>query len=77
MRYKVLFRGSEEVKKFADFMNQFDSDVNIYFGHQIFDAKSVLCLMSLQLFKAYEVELMTENKDEQDKFAEVVSKYGG
>ena len=77
MRYKVLFKGSNEIKKFAEAMNSFTPDINLYFGHQIFDAKSIICLMSLQLFKKYEVEIITDNPTTKDIFSRIVSKFGG
>lgn len=77
MKAKVLFRGSEDVKNFANEMNSFTSDVNIYYGHQIFDAKSILCLMSLQLFKEYEVELVSRDELTVNQFKRIVAKYGG
>lgn len=77
MKTKVLFRGSEDVKNFASEINSFTSDVNIYYGHQIFDAKSILCLMSLQLFKEYEVEIISKDELIIEQFKSIVAKYGG
>lgn len=77
MKTKVLFRGSEDIKNFASEMNSLTSDVNIYYGHQIFDAKSILCLMSLQLFKEYEVELVSRDELTVNQFKSIVAKYGG
>ena len=77
MRHTVTFKTTTDIKNFATDMNTFIPDVNIYYGHQVFDAKSILCLMSLQLYKSYEVELLADNKLTQDIFAKIVSKYGG
>ena len=77
MRHKVLFKSLEDIKEFATEMNSFVPDINIYFGHQIFDAKSIICLMSLQLYKGYEVELLSDNELTQNIFAKIVSRFGG
>ncbi len=77
MKHKVLFRSSEDIKEFAAEMNSFVPDINIYYGHQIFDAKSIICLMSLQLYKVYEVEMLSDNNMTQGIFAKIISKFGG
>lgn len=77
MRYKVMFQGTDDIKAFAEEVNSLSPDVNLYYGHQVFDAKSIICLMSLQLFKKYEVELISDNETTQAIFAKLVSKFGG
>ena len=77
MKHKVKFRSMSDIKAFAEEMNGFSPDVNLYFGHQVFDAKSIIALMSLQLYKEYEIELLTDNKMTQSIFATVVSRFGG
>lgn len=77
MRHTVIFKTTTDIKNFASDMNTFIPDVNIYYGHQVFDAKSIICLMSLQLFKEYEVEIITDNKITIDIFSKIVSRFGG
>ncbi len=77
MKHKVLFKGSDDIKRFAKEMDTFVPDINLYYGHQIFDAKSIICLMSLQLFKEYEVELLTQDEQTQKIFASIVSEFSG
>lgn len=77
MKHKVVFKSTSEIKEFAESMNSLVPDINIYFGHQIFDAKSILCLMSLQLFKEYEVEILTNNPITINIFSKIVAKFGG
>lgn len=76
MKHTVLFRGTDDIKAFAEAMNSLTPDINLYYGHQIFDAKSIICLMSLQLFKEYEVEMVSDNSIAQDIFAKTVSRFG-
>ena len=77
MRYTVIFKTTTDIKNFATDMNTFIPDINLYYGHQVFDAKSIICLMSLQLFKEYEVEIITDNKITIDIFSKIVSRFGG
>lgn len=75
--HKVMFNNIEFIKNFVKDMNEFPNDVNIYCGHKIFDAKSIVGLMNFQLGKEYEVEIVSDNNSIQNSFAEVVSKYRG
>lgn len=77
IKNKVMFVDMISIKDFVKDMNEFPNDVNIYCGHKIFDAKSIVGMMNFQLGKVYEVEIVSNNYDIQCRFAKVVSKYRG
>lgn len=65
----------DKIKQFCEEMRKFESDVNVYKGSYIVDGKSMLGLLSLDLSTGVIISLLTDNKDEQDKFLEVIKKY--
>lgn len=45
-----------------------NSDINITSGNICIDAKSIIGISSLDLSKEYNVEIITQNEEEKDKF---------
>ena len=65
------------MERFVNRMNSFGPDVNIYFGHQVFDAKSFESVSKLQLCRIYDVELVSDNLDLQVDFNKICASYRG
>ena len=77
IKYQIIFRNMEEVDHFVTEVSGLSGDVNVYYGHQAFDGKSILALLNLELGKKYETELLSDDEKMQDVFRKIVTNFGG
>lgn len=70
---KVKFFNSEFAILFVKNMCKLPCDINIYDGHQMFDAKSVLAVVSLDFSKEYLVECVTDNETIYKSFCNLIN----
>lgn len=77
MRHKIRFQSIEDIEHFIAEVEGLSEDVNIYYGHQEFDGKSILALLYLELGKEYETEILSNNEISQDIFRRIVANFGG
>lgn len=52
-----------------------NSDVNVTSGNICLDAKSIMGIASLDISKLYNVEIITQNEDEKEKFIRYVEQF--
>lgn len=67
-----------EIKKLKEFVNDtcgFESNVSAISGQYKVDSKSIMGLFSLNLAEPIDVELVSDDENEINKFVEVMKKY--
>lgn len=77
IKYQIVFENMADVDHFVTEVSGLTGDVNVYYGHQEFDGKSILALLNLELGKKYETELLSDDENMQDVFRRIVANFGG
>lgn len=62
------------LKQFSEDMNSFHGDINAVSGSNMVDAKSLLAILALAK-KNFELELISNDPLEEERFKEVAKKY--
>ena len=52
------------MQKLVTAISSMECDVNLYDGHKVIDAKSLMAVMNLDLRKKFWIEFVTEDNDE-------------
>lgn len=60
-RIQILFRTPGDVNNFVSVCQKFKEDINLYYGHQVVDAKSCMGVIACGCGNAFEVEILTDN----------------
>ena len=63
------------INAFVNDMSTFESDIDVFHGRYVVDAKSPLGVLSLNLSNPISVVIHSENPEEIKRFDEVISKY--
>lgn len=63
------------LKKFAAEVVKFESDINVMRGKVIYDAKSIIAVLSLDPSSSVFVEIISDNEDEIRRFNEVMEEF--
>lgn len=58
----------DDIKDFANLMVTYDSDINIYRGSNMYDAKSILAIFALDTNVPRYVEIISDDQDEIARF---------
>lgn len=66
-----------DIDRFCRDVNTFKADINAGEGNRIIDPKSLLSIMTLDLFQRVKVEIITDDKYEIERFEELLEKYKG
>ena len=74
-RITVNLNDIKKVGKFVNEMSTFESDIDIISRHYICDAKSIMGVLSFDLSKPVEVEIISDNIDEIIRFNEVLKEF--
>ena len=64
-----------KVKKFVNEMSKFESDIDIISRHYVCDAKSIMGVFSFDLSKPVEVQIISNNEKEIERFNEVLEEF--
>ncbi len=64
----VNLSASQQIKEFVNILSKYSFDMDLRSGKYLVDAKSILGIFSLDLSKPVELELLTEDTEETDKF---------
>ena len=59
----VSLASINDVKSFVNIVSKYDFDVDLISGRYVVDAKSIMCIFSLDLSKPIDVEVMTDDCD--------------
>lgn len=74
---KVMINLSEsiQIKSFVNIINKYPFDLDLRSGRYIVDAKSILGIFSLDLSKPIELEILSDDAQEIEKFLEEIKSY--
>ena len=72
---KIKFKSFDDLEEFINDMTNLNCDVNILDGHQVFDAKSLMTVVNLDIRKTFIVECVSDDEDQLKIFRERIEKY--
>lgn len=75
MTAKIKLALAEDIKKFVNEARTFTSDINVRSGNYVVDGKSILGLFSINTSNPIEIELVSSNLEEIEKFNVMISKF--
>lgn len=55
MRYKIMLRTVQDACEFVKRMSQYPFDIDLYYGHIVLDAKSIMGVLAMGLNKQIEL----------------------
>lgn len=64
----VNLSASQQIKEFVNILSKYSFDMDLRSGKYLVDAKSILGIFSLDLSKPVELELLTDNEEDINKF---------
>ena len=71
----IRFTNINQIPKFVKLMEKFSPDVDMVDGRCVIDAKSLNGVLSLGLYKDFEVYIHTNDEDIINEFAETINEY--
>lgn len=75
MTAKIKLALAEDIKKFVNEARTFTSDINVRSGNYVVDGKSILGLFSINTSNPIEIELVSSDLEEIEKFNIMISKF--
>lgn len=75
MTAKIKLALAEDIKKFVNKARTFTSDINVRSGNYVVDGKSILGLFSINTSNPIEIELVSSDLEEIEKFNVMISKF--
>ena len=70
---QISLNSIDKVKSFVNSISQFDYDFDLISGRYVIDAKSIMCIFSLDLSKP--IDLAIHSTDNTDEILEVIKPY--
>lgn len=71
----IKFNNPGEIVDFINICSKYISDINIYNGHIVVDAKSIVSMFKIAEGKYIEVEMISYDEDEIKRFENDIEKY--
>ena len=65
----------EDLKEFIKITTSFESNIDIGEGNCVYDGKSLMAYYSLDLSKPFIIKLLTDSKEENERFQKAIWKY--
>ena len=65
----------DDIKDFANLVVTYDSDINIYRGSNMYDAKSILAIFALDTNVPRYVEIISDDQDEIARFKNDMNRF--
>ena len=75
MTAKIKLALAEDIKKFVNEARTFTSDINVRSGNYVVDGKSILGLFSINTSNLIEIELVSSDLEEIERFNVMISKF--
>ena len=75
MKKTIRFKDWDDAVQLVSQLDDLKSDVNIYNGKLMFDAKSILGVTNLDFNKDYTIEFVGQDDKEENKFEKIVKDY--
>lgn len=73
--FKVLLPNVTSVSMFVRTCEQFEEDINYRYGRYIIDAKSIMGILSCDLNKPADVEILTDDPEVTNNFEKAIEKW--
>lgn len=74
-RIKVLFHTPGDANNFVSICQQYKEDINLYYGHQVIDAKSCMGVIACGCGSIFEVEILTDDFMHRVNFLQSLEKF--
>lgn len=71
----ILLNNVDKVEKFVNDIAIIDGRVDLIYEDNVYDAKSILMILSVDLCEKLKLVLHSDNEDEIKKFDEIVEEY--
>lgn len=72
----IKIKNFEDIRKFANTITTFESDVNIYYNdNKYYDAKSILAVIVLDISQPRYIKIISNNEEEIKRFNECMSEF--
>ena len=71
----ILLNNVDKVEKFVNDIAIIDSRVDLIYEDNVYDAKSILMILSIDLCEKLKLILHSDNEDEIRKFNEIAEEY--
>jgi PTS HPr component phosphorylation site. len=75
MKLNIKLSSMEEIKRFATIVTTFYSDINIMKGSIIYDAKSLLAIITMGTNEELEVEIISNDEKEIEMFKKEMEEF--
>ena len=75
MRFKILLNTLKDANEFVDVCESFEEDVNYIHGRVVIDAASLMGILSCDLNKPAEVEILTDDLKIIDSFENAIERW--
>lgn len=73
-KFKIKLATPEDASAFINVCSKYISDINIYIGHIVMDAKSIISVFTL-VGKRIEVKIITLDEEEEWKFLKEIERF--
>lgn len=74
-KVKIKLMNFDQMKRYAQEVIKFCSDVNIIKGAVVYDGKSIMAVLALGTLDDIYVEILSEDEDEIKEFNEVMKEF--
>ncbi len=71
----IMFKTALEAEEFVKICQSYRDDINLYYGHQQIDAKSILGVVSCGCNQKLKVEILTDKFRNKVDFMEQMQKF--
>lgn len=71
----IMFKTALEAEEFVKICQSYQDDINLYYGHQQIDAKSILGVVSCGCNQKLKVEILTDKFRNKTDFVEQMQKF--
>ncbi len=72
---EIMFKTALEAEEFVKICQSYRDDINLYYGHQQIDAKSILGVVSCGCNQKLKVEILTDKFRNKTDFVEQMQKF--
>ena len=67
-KFMISLNESQQIKNFVNIISKYSFDIDLKSGRYVVDAKSILGIFSLDLSKPVELEILSDDDKEIEKF---------
>ena len=71
----ICFKNGDDATRFVSDVSEVKCDINITDGHIVLDAKSLIAVLTLDFSKEFQVEIISKDQEEIERFASLMEQY--